>query len=156
MGVDRRALAIAAASGRVGYVLLEDMRPELWGLSRKASRGAVDASEVAANWIERIRPDLVVTEKILAGSAKGPKTRDIIAAITAVAELADVLDLQVARHQAYPSKYDEAKALAADFPELAHLLPDERKPWQSEPRTMIYFEALALALAALGDPTFER
>jgi len=152
----RRVLTIAAASGRVGHVLLEDMVVATWGLSRKASRGAGEAEISAAGWIERLRPDIVVTEKILPGSRKGDRSKTVIAAITAVADLADVLNIEVARWQGYESKFAEAKALAEDHPKLAHLVPKVGRPWDPEPRTTLCFEALALALCALGDPNLKR
>ena len=149
-------LTIAAASGRVAYVLLKDMHVSAWGLSRKASNGPDDAALCAARWIEWLRPDVVVTEKITKGSKKGARTRSVTSAITAVADRADILNVEVVRGRSYPSKYAEAHGLARDFPELAHLVPKRRKPWDTEPRTTVYFEALALALAALGDPNIER
>lgn len=155
MAARQRVLAIAAASGRVGYVVLEDMEVMTWGLSRKASAGAQEAASAAAKWIERIRPDVVVTEKVLARSKKGERTRVVIAAIAEVVDLADVAHIAVARWQGHRNKFAEAAALAEDYPRLAHLLPKVRKPWDPEPKTTVYFEALALALAALGDPKID-
>ena len=148
----QRVLTIAAASGRVGYVFLENMSVLTWGLSRKASRGEAEAAACAAAWIEQLRPDVVVTERVLPRSRKAPLTRAVIGAIATVAERADLLHLSVARWQGYPSKFAEAEALARDHPELAHLVPKPRQPWDTEPRTTVYFEALALAHGALGDP----
>lgn len=156
MRTKQRVLTIAAASGRVGHVLLEDMTVVTWGLSRKASRGEIEAATCAAAWIEWLRPDVVVTEKVLPRSKKSALTRSVIAAMSDVATRADLLHIAVARWQGYPSKFVEAEALARVHPELAHLLPRPRKLWDGEPRRTVYFEALALAHSALGDPTVKQ
>lgn len=149
---DQRILSIAAASSRVGYVVLKGMAYEGSGLSRKASSGPDAAAACAAQWIEEIRPDVVITEKVLAKSKKGARTRDVIAAMTGVADVADVLNIEIARWQGFESKYAEARALALEFPAMAHLVPRTRRPWESEPKATVYFEALSLALAAFGGP----
>jgi hypothetical protein len=45
------------------------------------------------------------------------------------------------------SKYDRARVLASVFPELDWKLPPKRKPWQSEPRAMMIFDAAAIGFA---------
>jgi hypothetical protein len=150
MAVRPRVLAIAAASGRVGHVLLEDRRVAALGLSRKASQSASIAASCAANWIEQLRPDIVITERVRQRSKKGHRTRDVIAAMTDVADIADVLSIAVVRTQTHDNKYQEAAALAQEFPEIAHLVPKARRPWDPEPKTTVYFEALSLALSVIG------
>ena len=97
MTARQRVLSIAAASGRVGYVLLVDRKISTWGLSRKASANQDHAATRCANWIERLRPDVVVTERVLNRSKKGARTRAVIAAMTEVAEIADVRNIVVSR-----------------------------------------------------------
>ena len=70
-----RVLAIAVATGRVGYVFLAGRRLRDWGLSRKASSSPELAAAQARRWIEALEPDVVVTETVAAGSRKGEKTR---------------------------------------------------------------------------------
>ncbi|MEQ8964879.1 MAG: hypothetical protein RID91_03570 [Azospirillaceae bacterium] len=147
-----RVLTIAAANGRVGYVFLDDTVVLTWGLSRKASRGPDEAAARTAQWLETLRPDVVITEKITRRNRKGDRTKAVIAAIRSVAEMADVLAIEVARVQSHQNKFEEAVEIAAIFPELARLVPKYRKPWQTEPKTTVYFEAAALVLSAFGDP----
>ncbi len=92
---------------------------------------------------------------MLPRSKKGERTRTVIAVIAAVADVADVAHIAVVRWQGHRNKFAEAAALAEDHPRLAHLLPKVRKPWDPEPKTTVYFEALALVLAALGDPKID-
>ena len=41
--------------------------------------------------------------------------------------------------------HEVAQAIAKRFPELAWHLPRKRKPWQSEPKKQLIFDAAALA-----------
>jgi hypothetical protein len=45
------------------------------------------------------------------------------------------------------SKYDRARVLVSVFPELDWKMPRERKPWQTEPRAMMVFDATAIGFA---------
>jgi hypothetical protein len=45
------------------------------------------------------------------------------------------------------TKYDRAVLMASTFPELQWRLPRRRKPWESEPRSMLIFDAIALGYA---------
>ncbi len=147
-----RVLAIAVATGRVGYALLVGDSLEDWKLSKKASRSPKEASKHVTAWIEFFKPDVVVTEKINEHSRKGHHAKKLIAAIAGVAENHDLLDVAVTRIRAFKNKYEEARALATRFPQLRPQLPREPRIWQSEPFGTIYFEALALALAVIDRP----
>ena len=157
MAGDLRVLGFAAASGRVGFVLLSRGDVELLGMSRKASIGPAEASGYAAQRIEELRPDVIVTEKVVASSKKGGTTRTVIAAITAVADLAEVMNMDVVRGRMHATRFDEARKLAERYPAMQPYLPKVRKPWEAEPKALIYFEAIALIESALGrqsaDPT---
>lgn len=144
-----RVLGIAVASGRVGYVLMFRDRPCQWGLSRTAAEDVGEAKRIAAKWIVRFRPDVVVTEKTTGGCRKGPKTKALIEAIAAVAAEAEVYDVAVPRAKAVPNKYAEAVALTERFPDLRVRLPDPRSLWDSEPRNITIFEAVTLALVVV-------
>ena len=63
----------------------------------------------------------------------------------------DVLDLLVTRRFEYRNIYEEAAAIARRYPTLKHKLPKKPRIWETEPRRIIYFEAMALALAVLDD-----
>lgn len=136
--------------------MLEDMEVSAWGLSRRASTDATEAAAAGARWIEQLRPDYLVTEKVLPKSRKGARTRELIAALTAAAEIADVIDIAVPLTRIHINKYEEAAALVADHPALAHLLPKARRLWEAVPKATVYFEALSLALIAFGNPKIAR
>lgn len=149
----RRVLAIAAATGKVGYAYFEDQALVDWELSQKASQSPHDASVFAERWINLLQPDTVVTEKITKASRKGPSTRSLINAINNEADGHDVGTTQVERVQNDANKYIEAAAIAERFPELRPKLPTKPDIWESEPRNMILFEAVALALPIIDGST---
>lgn len=64
-----------------------------------------------------------------------------------------LLDISVERDPELPNKYDEAKAQAERFPEIAAWLPRERRFFDNEPRNIILFDALTLAESVLNGPT---
>ncbi len=142
-------LSIAAASGRVGYVFLIDGALRDWKMSRKAGKDPEEAGKCAGIWIKRLRPDAVVTEKLDDHTRKGERTRAVIAAIAAVASNGGLYDVSVRRPRDHRNKYEEAAALSGRFPSLRPWLPKGRKLWESEPRSVTYFEALALALVVI-------
>lgn len=147
-----RRVAIAVATGRIGYVLFRGDRPLDWGMSRRASKRPAAAAKQTAKWIDRLQPDVVVTEKLAKTSRKGVLTKAIIEAIQRVAADAPLLDIQVSRTQTHRNKYEEAKHLASLYSELAPYLPTRRRLWESEPREIVYVEAMSLLLETAKDP----
>lgn len=142
-------LAIAAASGRVGYVFLVDKKLYGWSLSRKASESPQEAARFAKGWIERMRPGVIVTEKHAERCRKGAAVLAVIEAINRVAESEPLFDISIPRPRNFPNKFAEAEELCDRYPELRPRLPKPRMVWDSEPRNTTIFEALALALEVI-------
>ena len=149
-----RVLSVGVATGRFGYVFFVDGRLRDWRLSKKAAKSTELAKRQAEAWIEKLRPDVVVTEAVPERSTKSRKTRCLIDAIASAACEQGVLDVKVARVSAYKNKYEEAEALGRRFPEIAAWVPKKPRLWETEPRNTVYFEALALALEVVypSDP----
>jgi ribosomal protein L17 len=145
-----KILAIAAATGRIGYVFLIGGKLRDWGLSRKASKSPALAAAQTQTWINELQPDVVVTEKVSTTSTKGTKTRHLIEAIAKVATRAKLLDVAVSRLHTHKNKYEEAKYLGERFPEINAWVPRMRRIWEPEPRNTILFEALALACVVVA------
>lgn len=146
MAARLKVLAIAVATGRVGYVFLDGSTLIDWKMSKKASQSVKEARKHAKKWIAFFKPDVVLTERIAKHSRKGDHAKSITGAIAKVAEDAELLDVSVPRLQAFKNKYEEARELVLRFPELRPRLPKVRRIWEGEPYSTIYFEALALAL----------
>lgn len=141
-----RTLAIAAGTGRIGYVYLEDRKLIDWHISEKAASTIDAAANFAKDCIDIFTPELVVTEAINEKCNKGRDTIALIAAIEQTANDAPVLNAAITKAQAYRNKYEEAKALVDEYPELLSRLVETIFPWKKEPRRMILFEALSMAL----------
>ena len=67
-------------------------------------------------------------------------------AIAAAAAELDIPVERIIRRRRHDNKYAEAAALAEQFPILGPWLPKPRQLWETEPREILYFEALALAI----------
>ena len=148
-GAPASVLAIAVATGRIGYVYFQDGRPQHWGIARKASKAPELATVQAAKWFATFRPKVVVTEKITDKCRKGRTARAVIEAIAATASEHELFDIAVPRERTYRNKYLEADAIADRFPEILPWLPQRPRLWEPEPGNMIYFEAVALAVEVM-------
>lgn len=148
-------LSLAVASGKVGFVYLEEDQLLDWGVSVKAAKSSTEIAGFVQARISALQPHIVVTERCEQACRKGAKTRDLIRAMAETASHNAVLDVAVARPHRHAHKYDEALALAKQFTELEGYLPSrKRRIFDHESRNMIMFEALALALEVRdGGPT---
>ena len=149
MAAPRRVLAIAAASGRVAYVFFTGRELIDYGLSKKASRSAVEAAGIVQRWINTMAPEVVVTEKISA-TFKGDRTKTLIRAVQRTAAHNQVLDVAVTRPRRFDTKYDEAAELITRYPEMKGRLPTWRRFYDTEPRDTVFIDALVLAEQVAG------
>lgn len=148
-------LAVAVASGKVGFVFLQNDRLQDWGITVKAAGNSSELVGFVQGLINELRPDVVVTEDCNEGCRKGKKSKSLIRSLTELASHNSVLDVSVPRPRTFQSKFEEAQSLAEEHPEIAGYLPAQRRRiFDFEPRGMVLFEALALALEVIkGPPT---
>jgi len=146
----RRLLAIAAATGRVGYVFFIGKHLSDWRVSEKAAKLPISAAGEVQKWINELRPDVMVTEKPGPRSRKDGKTLKLNSAIERTAAQNYLLDISAERKPKHPNKYDEAKDLAKRYPEISAWLPKKRRFYDNEPRNIVLFEALMLAETILS------
>ncbi len=144
-----RLLSIAVRSGKIGHVFFSGKKLMDWGLSRCAARSPEQTASHTQKLINRLEPEVLVSEKIGSNNRKSAKTTRNIQAVANVADHNYLLDVQVPRQQAEPNKITEAKELAERFPEIKPWVPRPRKLWETEARYLSIFEALTLALQVL-------
>lgn len=142
-------LSIAARSGRIAYVFFAGSELKAWSTSRKGSKNSKAASVVVGSWIAQFVPDIIIVEDYRAATRKGRNTKAIIRTIENVAKSTSAGICVVNRKQMFKNNIDEARQFAEQYPELKAWLPSKPRIWESEPRNIIYFEALALAKQAL-------
>lgn len=148
-----RVLAVAAATGRVACVFFVGDRLRDWRVSEKAAKSPENAAGMVQSWINELQPGVVVTEACSAQSTKGAKTQSLIAAVGRTAAQNYLLDVCVTPAREHKNKYDEAQALAERYPELAPWVPKPRRFFDKEPRNIVLFEAVSLALSVLQRPS---
>ncbi len=149
-----RVLAVIVTSGKVGFALFRGQRLTDWGSSRLGSLNAELAKRTMQRWIKQYRPDVVVTEAFPMMTRKGDRTRRVTQALSdAARDLEEVLVVSLERQQVFDNKYDEAEALAREFPELEPYLPRRPRLWETEPTRVIMFEAVSLAKQFFINPS---
>lgn len=138
-----RKLAVSVATGRIAGVFLEENTVIATKTSRTAAGSTQNAARIIQSWINGFGPDHLIVEDPKTALRKGNHARALLQTIRALFDKADGLCITLSRVQSYQNKYEEAKALAARYPEIAHLLPQRPPIWRPEPRNMSYFEALS-------------
>lgn len=141
-----RVVSIAVASGKIGFVMLSNDKLANWEISQVASETPKQAEVKAREWIELHKPEVVVTEAQGSNRHKHGKTLALMKAVENAARKSDAINVRIAKVRDHKNKYHEARALAQQFPELKPRLAQKPACWLNEPRRMILFEALALAL----------
>ena len=149
-------MALAMASGRAGFVVLEGPRfainwgdIDLRGLSEQAIINKIVAK------IAWFLPDVLILEDAKAkGCRKGDTSRKLIKHIEKQAELRAIDVRFIARlavrrffgPQGETNKDKIARLVARQLPELERELPKTRKSWDPEQYRMALFEAASYAL----------
>lgn len=146
-------LAFAAAYRRVGVVYMDGNEVIYWKMSSKAYGDFEYAAEFVGQLIEQFAPNVIITETLAHAQRKGAHTKAVIEAIAKAAARSPVLDLSIARENAYKNKYEEADALIDIHPVMAPLRPKVRNYFENEPRSTVLFEALSLAESVKRGPT---
>jgi predicted metallo-beta-lactamase superfamily hydrolase len=144
-------MAVAAATGRIGCVLLVGSNVEQCKMLRRSGLKSGIATQYARGWIRDMEPEALVTEDVGFSSRKSKTTIRNIHAIIAEGRKADLVIYPVLRTKKFKNKFDEALALAKRHPEMTEYLPKRnRKCFDTEHRKLILFEALSMAHAAYG------
>jgi len=148
-----RVLAIDPVSRGFGVVVFESPTlPIEWGV--KELRGSKEelCLLLVTKLLEQFEPDVVVLEDTDHPSCRRCKRiQRLLAGICALADSKSIPLARISRDQVYKTlghltKHQVALAIASSVPELAPLLPPNRKPWMCEDPRMAIFDAAAFAL----------
>jgi hypothetical protein len=153
---ESRVLGIAPCVQGIGFIVFNGSRyPIDWGI--KWARGEKNTKGIAivAELIDRYQPDVVVFEDYHGeGSRRTKRIEGLLDAIAALVCRQKIKSASYSRGRvrqgfaAYSAvtKFQIAKAIANEIPELAPRLPGERKIWLPEHANMSIFDAASLAL----------
>lgn len=152
-----RVLAIDPCRKGFGFAVLEGKRRLLdWGLAQVRAENDREFLGRVANLVGRYSPALLVLQDPSDRHRSKRAVRRIRLLGRRAASLG-VRPLCVSRSEVRSRVADEAAtkqeialAIARLFPELEVLTPRPRRPWTSEDDRMNVFDAVALALVALG------
>lgn len=142
-------LAIAVATDVLAWVYLVDSELKDWCCLRKCVADPPQARNLMRTVIAEYEPDTIVTENPDRCCGKSGRALKLLRVLAQDAADQPGHHVRVVRCQSSATKYEEAKALAEQFPEFAPLLPEKPKLFVRERRRMIVFEALSLAAFAI-------
>ena len=139
-----RVLGAAASFSEVAFVYFEAGDLRYWGIHRRTVRTFDKAFALALRWIGKYEPLLVIVPDYGEKSRKGARARALIDVVAAAADHTSIVCIRAERPRTTTNKYEEAALLAVIFPQLAPRVPPPRKPWDTERRGIILFEAVAV------------
>jgi transcriptional regulator with XRE-family HTH domain len=145
-----------------GYAIFEGPQLIDWGVRHVQSAKNKASLVAAGELISRYRPRIVVLEDVAAkGCRRCRRVRVLVEALELYARSRGLTVRKISQARVrkafsalgVQNKDQMARFIAARFPELAHHVPRERKPWMSEDSRMAIFDAAAYALACFGKIT---
>jgi hypothetical protein len=150
-----RILAIYPISEGFGFAVLEPSDKLIdWGVVHVPSSNTQECLVRVGKFIDRYRPDVVVTEHPIKSPHRGERVRLLLADILTLATRKRKRRGGISRRQVRTrfsklgriTKRRIAITISKQFPELEPRLPRLRKPWMSQDSRMAIFDSLALAL----------
>lgn len=141
----KRVLALAACTGAIAWVFLIDDRVKARKLSRKMWATPLHARSFTRLAVAQYEPDVVVLENPDGRTRKRGKTIQNLQLIVRDLEDQGVPHVLVEKRKMHPNKHEEALAIAKSCPELSVELRPRALTWQTEPKSLLYFEAVGLA-----------
>ena len=142
--------ALAVQANKVGYALLRGDHLLIWGTSTDAQKGDDTLFEFVEEKLRYYQPHTLLVEDNEGETRKGRRARALIQIAKAAAREVSIDHVPVERSRVFKNKYDEAAAIAREYPELEKRLPKKRMPWQQEPTDVVLFEALSLWFTYTG------
>lgn len=140
----QRVLAVAARSGRIGCVVVENGDLIFWQGSQKEAASKEQAVKCLRDWIREFRPDVLVSENPDAAGDKYGEQIPILQGFAEAGQDLPIVNLVVRRERPFDNVYEEAAHLAQQFPDLKDMVPKKPPIWMNEPYRLVFFEALAL------------
>jgi hypothetical protein len=147
-----RILAVEIRAARLGYAVLEAPN-QLRDFGAASFESFATARARIARLLRLYRPSILI---LRGGSARYPRNtghRKAVARIARdearksaipVARLTEQVFKTCFERYSCRDKYDVATVLATQFPDLGWRLPSKPKFYDPEPRSMIYFDSIAL------------
>ena len=114
-------------------------------MSRQGGADPDAAVAVLRQWLALYRPEMVICQNPDAPGRKGRLAIAILMALSRALEDAAVQEIFVTPNKHHANVYVEAQALIRCYPTFPKAPPKQPPIWCAEPRSIVYFEALALA-----------
>ena len=145
-----RILAFAVATGQTATVFVVSGKLMDWQMWREVTASPTRTRSELRVMIATLNPTLIVSEDpdSLNCRKKG-KSLELLRTLVQAAADDPVPHIKLDRPRRYENRYQEAEALCQRFPEIAAWCPKKPEIYESEPRSLTYFEALAYVAEVL-------
>ncbi|MDU8914235.1 hypothetical protein, partial [Aestuariicoccus sp. MJ-SS9] len=98
---NQRALAVAARTGRLGCVVVDDGDLVIWDTSEKGASSSAKAAAKLRDWIREYHPDVLVTENPDAAGRKHGQQIRILKTFAAIGQDLPLVNLVVRRRRTF-------------------------------------------------------
>lgn len=139
-----RVLGAAASYSELAFVYFEAHDLRYWSVHRRAVTSLDAGFALTLRWIGKFQPLRVIVPEYGESSRKGLRARALIEMVAAAADEQGITCIRAERPKPRKNKYEEAALLAVIFPQLAQRVPPPRKPWDTERRGIVLFEAVGV------------
>ena len=145
-----RILAFAVATGQTATVFVVGGKLMDWQMWREVTASPTRTRSELRVLIATLNPTLIVSEDPDSlNCRKNGKSLTLLRTLVQAAADDPVTHIKLDRPRRYENRYEEAAALCRRFPEIAAWCPKKPEIYESEPRSLTYFEALAYVAEVL-------
>ncbi len=143
-----RIFAVAVASRRLAMAFLNEGELQDWHLWHDLTVEPTTARSELRMRIARLKPNLLVVEDPDRQYRKGEASLKLLRLIAQDFADQPIRSIKVMRVWRYPNRYKEAVALSRQFPAIERFCPKRWNSFDSAPKQLTYFQAVAHALEA--------
>ncbi len=140
-----RVVSIGVRNGQLCAVYFEKRQLVDWRRTRIRRKSMKQLRTYLHKLVQEYRPDLVVSEAENTAERKGIRARSILTMISDECSSLKQRHAAIRRVQQYSNKHEEALTLCVRYPSLKRVMPARRRVQDDEPRSYVFFEAVALA-----------
>ncbi len=147
----KRTLVFAIRSKRLACLIFSEGDLKDWHCSYRGAKSQKTAREKLKYWLKKYHPDMVIFEHAKSAKRKGTRQHLILEELYKLVQNKQIKYRRVERHKVHRNQYDEAARLGERFPILKDHVPQKPPIWEAEASSLIFFEALALALPIIDE-----
>ena len=147
-----RIMAVMVSSSRFAMTVTDRGRLSYWQSWRALANDPLRARSAFRTSIARFDPDLIVMEDPKQLNGRKGATLELLQVLVQCAEDEPVRLIKLQRLSRYDNRCAQLAAIVKRFPEVEKWCPEKIPVYMTEPRHLIYFDALDLTLRVMDAP----